>query len=51
MSDLHQLAVLDLASKNLEQRGLTRAGRAQQQTHAPLHQKPCLYTLIYILLQ
>jgi len=38
MSDLHQLAVLDLASKDLEQGGLARAWRAQQQTHAPLRQ-------------
>ncbi len=38
MSDLHQLAIPDLASKNLEQGGLARAWRAQQQTHAPLHQ-------------
>lgn len=39
MCNLHKFAVLDLASKNLEQRGLARAGRAQQQTHAPLQQK------------
>ena len=42
MCDLHEFAVLDLAGKNLEQRGLARAGRAQQQTHAPLQQKALL---------